>query len=660
VSVKRRHATLLTTLVAVAAATEPVHGQRTRRTQPRQQMSAGSIDPLSVRAESASALIQARRYQEAATVYRWLLQRQPGNFEWRLNYARALARGGAYRAAEVELRDLSARAPHIAVVEELLRSVRANIEPTSKEAAGWVASRPSYLPYRLALARAYVRERRPRSAAPHFNMVLARDPSPALFAEAADAHAAARDRAGAAKLYRRAVDGTPSDVSLRRSYARALAANRQYAAALEQYDVLGASRPDPILIAERAEVRLQSGDAAAAERDLDASIALAPTPEAYTLLGDIYRWSGRFKRARFAYGQALALHPGDRRAAARVAQLTREERPDFGFASLVDEEVGLTVSTSTTTDNVGFVYTAGEARLGVPLGPGTVLGLGVEPRVVYERPAGGVAADSFDVDDRIVGVAAGVGMAHTFQSEDADARIAGRVGAVTHSSRPAMPLLAAGAVMTYRNALSLSLESTAGPAYTNLMALALTDDPSVLPTFGPRVALLRSRTFAVAVAVPFGIADAAVQHESMWLSDGNTRSAFEASIRLPLAAGLSLLYSGGSMGFAERSTLYWDPREYVSHALGFELGLRTDEGLAFTARVLPGVGRAVEGLTAGDPTRFGETEPDLARFAGQFEASIDLSVRHRYWETALGVAFATGRSGGYQLFDGNLRVRYTP
>jgi tetratricopeptide (TPR) repeat protein len=658
--VTRWRTTLLLTLFAVTAATEVVHGQRTGRTERRQGMATGSVDPLAVRAEYASALIQARRYREAAAEYRRLLERQPGNFEWRLNYARALAWGGAYRAAEVELRGLSARAPRNAAVEELLRSVRANIEPTSREARDWVASRPNYMPYRLALARAYVRERRPRSAFPHFDIVLARQPSPVLLAEAADAHAAARDRAGAADLYRRAVDRAPSDVALRRSYARTLAANRQYAAAIEQYDRLAASRPDPILIVERAEVRLRSGDAEGAERDLHASIALAPTREAYMLLGDMYRWRGQFKRARSAYEQALALRPGDRRAAARLAQLTREERPGFGYASLLDEEVGVTVSGSTTTDNTGFVYAAGEARVGFPFGPRTVLGLGVEPRVVYDRSPSGVAADTPDVDDRIVGVAAGLGLAHTFHGEDVDARIAGRGSAVTHSSGSVMPLLAAGGVVTYRSAWSLSLEGVTGPAYTNLMALALTDDPALLPAFGPSVALLASRTFAVAVAAPFGIADVAAHHESMWLSDGNQRSIFQASIRLPLVAGLSLLYSGGSMGFAERSALYWDPREYVSHALGLELGVRTDQGLTFTARALPGVGRAVEGFTAGDPTRFGETEPGLARFVGQFEASADLSLRRRHWETALAAAFGTGRSGGYQLFDGNLRVRYIP
>jgi tetratricopeptide (TPR) repeat protein len=648
---------VLTLLSAVAP--ESVHGQRTRPPVRREQTSAGSVDPLAVRAEYASALIQARRYREAAIEYRRLLQQQPRNFEWRLNYARALAWGGSYRAAEVELRGLSVRAPRNAAVEELLRSARANIEPPSKEAAGWVASRPSYLPYRLALARAYVRERRPRSAFAPFAVVLAREPSPTLLAEAADAHAAARDWAAAADLYRRAVDRAPSDIAVRRAYARALAANRQYAAAIEQYDHLAASRSDPLLIAERGDVRLRSGDDAGAERDLLASIAIAPTREAYMLLGDMYRWRGQFRRARGAFEQALALNPSDRRAAARLALLRREERPGFGYASLIDEEAGVTTSSRMTTDNTGFVYGAGEARIGLPFGPGTVLGIGVEPRVVYDRSPGGAAANS-DLANRIIGMAAGLGLAHTFHGEAVDARIAGRGSAVTHSSGAVMSELAAATVVTYQSAWSLSVEGTVGPAYANLMALALTDDPSLVPVLGPSIALLTSRTFAVAATAPFGIADVAGLYEGMWLSDGNTRLVFQASVRVPLVSGLSLLYSGGSIGFVERSALYWDPQQYVSHAVGLELGLRTDAGLAFTARAMPGVGRAVEGFTAGDPSRFGETQPGLARFVGQFAASADLGLRRRHWDTALGAAFGRGRSGGYQRFDGNLRVRYLP
>jgi tetratricopeptide (TPR) repeat protein len=647
-------------LLGILAPAEWADGQAPRPSERRQRTSAGSVDPLAVRAEYASALIQARRYREAATEYRRLLQQQPDNFEWRLNYARALEWGGSHREAERELRALSARAPRNATVEDLLRSARASIEPTASEATRWVAERPAYTPYRLALARAYVRERRPRMAFRDFDIVLERQPAAALYAEAADAHAAAGDRTGAANLYGRAVARAPSDFELRRSYARALVANRQYAAAVEQYDRLAGSQPDAGLIAERGEVHLRRGDVTAAEQDLLASIERRPTRDTYMVLGDMYRARGQFKRARDAYEKALALRPEDRLTAARLAQLRREERPGFGYSSVLDEELGVTVGGHTTTDNTGFVYAAASARVGVPFGRGTVLGFGVEPRVVYDRTPSGLVVDSPDADVRIGGAEGSVGLAHTYHGEEVDARIAGRVGAVGHSVAPMVPMFAAGAVVTYRSAWSMSLEGTGGPAYANLMAVALADDPSLGPTAASGVTLLTSRTLGVGITVPFGVADFAAEHESMWLSDGNRRSVFQASVRVPLLSGLSLLYSGGSIGFAERSSLYWDPPGYVSHAVGLELGMRTDEGVAFTARLLPGVGRAVEGLTPGDPTRFGETQPGLARFVGQLAGSLDLSVRRRHWETALGAAFGTGRSGGYQRVDGNLLVRYVP
>jgi tetratricopeptide (TPR) repeat protein len=614
---------------------------------------------VSIRAEYASALIQARRYQEAAAEYRRLLQQQPSNFEWRLNYARALEWGGNHRAAEAELRRLSARAPRNATVESLLREARASIEPTAREATRWVAERPNYTPYRLALARALVRERRPRASFPYFDAVLARDASPALFGEAADAHAAAGDRAGAIDLYRRAVERSPSDAALRRSYAQALAANRQYAAAIEIYNALPNVQSDPKLLAERGELFLRNRNPEAAERDLSASIAIGPTPEVYTLLGDLYRWGGQFQRSRAAYEQALQLQPAYRRAGARLAQLTREERPPFGFASLIDEGVGVTVATRTVTDNTGFAYVSGETRVGFPVGPETVLGIGLEPRVVYDGSPPEPVAAAPAVRDQIAGVAASVGVAHTFRAEDVDVRIAGRGGGAAHNLGGATPLLSVGGVATYRGAWSISLEGAVEPAYANLMALALTEGPS-FPGGSPSLSLVMSRTFAVAATAPVGLADLAALYETMALSDGNVRSAFEASVRVPLVAGLSLLYSGGSLSFAERSALYWDPPQYVSHSFGLELGLRNDRGFEFTARLLPGVARTVEGLTPGDPARFGETEPGLARFVGQLAANADLGLRSKHWQTLLAAAFGTGRGGGYQQFHGSLRVRYIP
>jgi tetratricopeptide (TPR) repeat protein len=629
---------LLVPLIASAAA---ANAQRT-----------GGVDAISVRAEYASTLLQARRYGEAAGEYRRLVAREPGKLTWRLNLARALAWGGAYREADAELRILSARARGNAAVEELLRSVRANIVPSAAEARRWVAERPTHAAYRLALARAYVRERSPRAAFSHFAFVLASQSSPALLGEAADAHMAGGDRAGAVRLYRQALARAPSDPSLRRSYASALAANRQYAAAIEQYTWLFDRRPGPSLLTERAYVRQRTGDENGAERDLQSSLALLPTPDAYLALGDLYQRREQFQRARAAYLEVVALRPGDLRVGSRLVRLGRAARPGFGYAAALDEQPGTTLESRVSGDNAGFSYASAALRRGFLVGPGTVLGIGVEPRLARGRSSATVESDGPAPVRELVGASASLGLAYTHHGEEVDARLAGRGGVVEHTADPAVTLLAGSGVVSYHGAWSLSIESRQGPAYAELLALA----PDAARASFPASA----RVFAVGAAAPLGVADVAAEYERTALSDGNARSVAQASIRLPLAAGVSLLYSGASVGFEERSTLYWDPRAYASHALGLELAARRDDGVSLTARVLPGIGRAEEGLTAGDPDRFRTAESRDASFAGQLAANVDLDVRRGRWRTAFGAAYGSGRGGGYKRFDGTLRVLYVP
>jgi tetratricopeptide (TPR) repeat protein len=613
---------------------------------------ATGVDAVSVRAEYASTLLQARRYREAASEYRRLVAREPGKFAWRLNLSRALAWGGAYREAETELRTLSARARGNPLVDELLRSVRANIVPSAAEARRWVAERPTHAPYRLALARAHVREHSPRAAYSHFAFVLASQSSASLLAEAADAHAAGGDRRGAVRLYRQALARAPSDPSLRRSYASALAADRQYAAAIEQYTWLFDRRPGPSLLTERAYARQRGGDESGAERDLQHSLALLPTPDAYLALGDLYQRREQFQRARAAYLEVVTLRPGDLRVGSRLVRLGRAARPGFGYAAATDEQLGTTLESHVTGDNAGFSSVSAALRRGFLVGPGIVLGIGVEPRLVRGRSGAPVEAGEVAPARELVGASASLGLAYTHHGDELDARLAGRGGLVEHTADPPVSLLVGSGVLTYHGAWSLSIESRQGPAYAELLALAPDAARATFPA--------SARAFAVGAAAPLGVADVAAEYERTALSDGNTRSVAQASIRLPLAAGLSLLYSGASVGFHERSTLYWDPRTYASHALGIELAARRDDGVALTARVLPGIGRADDGLTAGDPDRFRGAEPRDANFVGQLAANVDLDIRRGRWRTAVGAAFGSGRGGGYKRFDGTLRVLYVP
>src|SRR5439155_8732537 len=125
-----------------------------------------------VRAELATVVLQSGRYDEAAREFRVLLARDPSNFDYRLGLARALAWGNHPQEAERELAQLSAKRPATPGLDSLLRAVRDAYDPRAVEAAQWVAREPTYSPYRLALARALVRERMYRLAITHFDTLL--------------------------------------------------------------------------------------------------------------------------------------------------------------------------------------------------------------------------------------------------------------------------------------------------------------------------------------------------------------------------------------------------------------------------------------------------------------------------------------------------------
>src|SRR5689334_21124363 len=127
-----------------------------------------------VRAELATVLLQSGRYDEAAREFRTLLARDPSSFAYRLGLARALAWGDHPRDADRELVQLIARRPGALGLDSLLRVVRDAYEPRAVQADQLVASHLFYPPYRLALARALVREGMPRLSIVHFHTSLAR------------------------------------------------------------------------------------------------------------------------------------------------------------------------------------------------------------------------------------------------------------------------------------------------------------------------------------------------------------------------------------------------------------------------------------------------------------------------------------------------------
>src|SRR5918999_695981 len=240
-----------------------------------------------IRAEYAGVLLQSKKYNEAIVEYRRLVSAEPQRFEYRLGLARALAWSNQHRAAETELARLRAQRPDHPVVQQLTRSVRAALDPSSGEAHSWVAEEPRHLPYRIQLARAYAREGRAHQAAAQFDTIFRSGGADELAREAAAANADAKQFAASLPLYRRAIAREPGDTGLRRDYARALWRSGDHVASLAQYDTLLMRAPSSSWLVERAKLRVSIRDHAAAEEDLARALAMCPTAEAYLVRGEL-------------------------------------------------------------------------------------------------------------------------------------------------------------------------------------------------------------------------------------------------------------------------------------------------------------------------------------------------------------------------------------
>ncbi|HTJ24422.1 MAG TPA: tetratricopeptide repeat protein [Gemmatimonadaceae bacterium] len=579
------------------------------------QVLATSAD-TAIRAEYAAALLAAQRYDSAAANYQMLVAADTGNVDAHLGMARALAWSNHPREAEPELRWVAERRPSDSSVVAMLRLARDAYDPSSTEASRWVAEDPTFTRYRLALARAYVREGHPELATAHFDTVLAAEQSAplTLVREGAGAHASAGDSLGNARLLGRAVALSPGDPALRQQYAEALAWSGDRKAATKQYDILLQTNPTPELLIARGQLHELLGDGDAAERDLTQATAMRPSPEAWVMLGDLYRWRGNPERARDAYARADMIHPGDAGAAAGMEQLELAQRRQA--AARLDRDVGVFSTSSYLGDNAGFgLYTAGLANA-VAIGTSTALTVGADLRRL----------------DSLYGQAADIGLVNHFGSF----RVAGSGGIMRYDQLGSFGYGSLSATGPWRRFWT-SFEVRTGPTYQWLMSA------STLTYTGANGAL----------TVPIGPAAFSVGVDQMWLSDGNRRTSLQFGARYPIAFGLSALYSGGMIGFTHASDLYWDPRRFTSHALGLEFASRHDMGFSFSARVLPGIGVASEMFA---------DRADLAdRNAAQLMSGFALDYRRRWWGLTLDGDYADGvRQSGYHSARASLRFRIVP
>lgn len=579
------------------------------------QLLAASPD-TATRAEYAAALLALQRYDSAAANYQILIEGDSANVEAHLGLARALAWSSHPREAEPELHWVVQRRPSDSTLVAMLRLSRNAYDPSSAEARQWVAEDPMYARYRLQLARALVREGHPELAMVQFDSVIAADASAPLplVREAAGTHATAGDSLGNARLLGRAVALSPGDHSLRQSYAEALAWAGDRKNATKQYDTLLAKNPTPELLIARGQLHELLGNGDAAERDLTQAAAMRPSPEAWVMLGDMYRWRGDAPHARAAYERADMIHPGDAAAAAGLEQLELAQRRQA--AALLAQDVGVFTTSSYLGDNAGFgLYSAGLAN-GVAIGTRTAFTVGADVRRLGD----------------VYGQSAEIGLVNHVGRY----RLAGGGGVMRYDQLGSFGYGALSAAGPWHR-LWTSFELRAGPTYQWLMSA------SRLTYTGANGAL----------TLPLGHAAVSIGLDQMWLSDGNARTSMQFGARYPLAFGLTALYSGGMIGFNRASDLYWDPRRFTSHAVGLEFSTQRETGLSFSARILPGIGLASE--------MFSDRAELADQHAAQLMSGFALDYRRRWWGLTLDGDYADGvRQSGYQSARASLRLRITP
>lgn len=605
-----------------------------------------------VRAEMAGVLLQAKKYGDAAREYRALLSRDTSNFEYRLGLARALAWGGKPRDAERELRALQARHLQILTVDSLLRSVRDAMDPNASEAAAWVAERPTYAPYRVALARALVREHLARLAAVQYDTLLmgtSLGPTPetiALRREQAHAYLDAGDAVTGAARLRDVLRLTPRDTAIRHELAVVLAGGVWGAEGRAQYDTLLATAQTADLYTERARLRLAVRDTSGAESDLGAAMPLGATSTAYLMLGDLYRARGDFGPARSMYRLAL-MHldeDEDRMAVgAALAQMAREERPVAAFIPTVGDDPGWRITTEGVGDNLGVHYAASTIRRTAPIGSAARVGVAVVNQYLGER------SPSRSIDLTAVG---------------AEASLAGEVGygplliragaegGALHLPDSRTIPIGSATLAAWVSTWALAVRTFADAAYPTLLTTT-----SIRPLTGTGDAITQ-RSNSAALGGPLGPADIAVSGEQTRLSDGNRRTTVEGLLRFPLMPGLNAVYSGNRIEFAKRSTRYWDPISYVSHAAGLELASRADRGFTAALRVLPGESWSTE---AAPPVTGGRTSrappPPIKRSTFQIGGGGDIGWRDPRWEGAAALTYGSGRDGDYRRLGATLALR---
>jgi len=507
------------------------------------------------------------------------------------------------------------RAEALAAARLALRdSIRRADNPSVARARRWVRERDGMVE-NLALARAYVRERRPAASLGPYRSAIRMGGRDSLRLELASAALEADSPAVAAGALGEWLERHPADLATRLQRARALAWARDYPAAAGEYGRVLEARDEPAVRYELAEAQTWAGDSVAARATLQRVVqADARNARAWRLLGDLDRWAGRWDASLASYARAREIDPrlegideGIAEDRAALLELRRARLAGIPAAAARVEGMG---------DSEGFRWTSVEGtKQWVDPEDGSTLALRARTERVSSAVPGAEQGFAISVD----------GM------------------------RPVAPRLRASA--------SLGVEAIADRAQPTAMAEVAYAEPE-----GPSAALRVVREPAVrrtatAAAVEAGVVssrieatgalpveglvlDGAVAAERLAADAGSTgrleaslaaTRAVSGGLRLTLSA--SALTTSGPAPAAGGRTLYWSPRAYLQAQLGAALRRRVAPAVEVELRAAPGVAW-VDDRTAG------------RRFAGRgLLPAASLGGELRYGTAAWSVAGAVDWSG---------------
>ncbi|MDB4908574.1 MAG: hypothetical protein JWO05_3358 [Gemmatimonadetes bacterium] len=598
----------------------------------------------SFRPEFAKFLLDAGRYPDAQKEWQKLALRDPLSVDWRLQYARALAWGGRSREAERELSWVAQRRPNDPGVDSLLVATRNDIEPSLDEARRWSSERPAYRPWRVAYARALVAANQPQLAMAQFDTLLDGGLTLDLLREAAGVHGTAGDSVGSARMLRRVVAMAPRNDTLRVELAKALAWSGDRLASIAEYDTLLATRSDPQWHRARGEMLVWAGDYARGEKDLRAALAAHEDFDLLALLGDVQRWTGRYDLAKATYRRALALKPTDARVTLALADADR-----LGRQLVVADGArgaGWTGIASYAEDNSGFLFVSAGVSHAAALGKRTLVSMGLEQNRVSQR--------SVRAPERyIYGYSMQAGI-----TQQLSARLSARVdaGLARHALTRDQPFGSVTAAWEARGG-SAQLSLGSGPVYQSLMSIN-----TLLGSTSADGRPMMGRTASASATIPVRGAAITAEVDRLALSDGNTRTSVQATARIPVAHGVNAIYTGGTLGYSQRSAIYWDPLRYTSHGIGLEVAGHRQNWLTWAVRAVPGVGRSRE--TSPQDPRFlpaGSVPTEIplpSRNVFQLATSGDVGISLRRLNLTAGMGYGRGRGSSYQSLSGALQVHF--